>query len=824
MFEPTRRRVIEALSTGAAVLFGASQTTTATTQTQDDWVDITVPETAAVGEVVTITADVSVPDPQLVDEESELLLTLSAEGDQVDTERRTVETGDELQIDLEHTFETQDEQTVTVEGELEFNLVTYTADASAPIDVDLPERTIEGAVFPVPDQLTEDIDAYRDMVDEELLPHPFVVANAAELAVVFADVEPVEGTGVIDGLELLEPIEYEDLEFTVLKATNVTITQTGTDTTVAAVDADPDAYAFELVRLSEYYQSIAIRTRVEGEDGGNVSYSMTTGLLSESDLSPSALFNRAGERVRTALHDPTTANIEQLLDNQVEPFLHSGDFRTAFWQAAAPTVDGIVIPAGTKAREFLAEFDEDGIMLDESGKPLVTVVQISRDTTSYSDIPTLRSDADDGDLVTVDANCFQSTISMQETIEESTGCGEELVQVKDACVDIINDVVLHGGVAWNGLPESRDEILPVVGISSRDQLEPIQTETGEYQFVGEVVETSRIDDELPDAKALLIYRLDRLGNIDYEGIADDVQELIETRTSEFADVLQSQAEVTGDSLPVDEAFFDVSQLNPEETTVEINDGLDVSATVTNSGTRTDEQQIELRLEPDGNAIATRSMRLEAHETDTVTFENVTVDETGEYTHTVASADNAISGTLIVDDSGGETDPTAAFSINPASPTVGDEVTFDASGSSSPTRDIVEYRWDFTGDGQTDQTTTDPVVTYTYDEAGEYEVTLTVADTENQSDTTSKTVAVAAEGQGPPPVPGQENPPQDVTGDGLYEDIDGDGEFTIGDVQLFFQHRNADVVQANAEFFNFSGNDPDEVTIGDVQALFQRFQE
>ena len=74
------------------------------------------------------------------------------------------------------------------------------------------------------------------------------------------------------------------------------------------------------------------------------------------------------------------------------------------------------------------------------------------------------------------------------------------------------------------------------------------------------------------------------------------------------------------------------------------------------------------------------------------------------------------------------------------------------------------------------------------------------------------------GEGPPPVVG-EDPPQDLNGDGLYRDVDGSGEFSIADVQAFFQNRNSDAVQNNPEFFNFDGGDPAEVTIGDVQALF-----
>jgi subtilisin family serine protease len=74
----------------------------------------------------------------------------------------------------------------------------------------------------------------------------------------------------------------------------------------------------------------------------------------------------------------------------------------------------------------------------------------------------------------------------------------------------------------------------------------------------------------------------------------------------------------------------------------------------------------------------------------------------------------------------------------------------------------------------------------------------------------------ANGERPPPVVGGE-PPQDLTGDGVYEDIDGNGEFTVGDVQQFFQHRDSEAVRDNAEFFDLTGDG--QVSVGDVQRLF-----
>ena len=77
--------------------------------------------------------------------------------------------------------------------------------------------------------------------------------------------------------------------------------------------------------------------------------------------------------------------------------------------------------------------------------------------------------------------------------------------------------------------------------------------------------------------------------------------------------------------------------------------------------------------------------------------------------------------------------------------------------------------------------------------------------------------------GLPPVVG-ERPPQDPDGDGLYRDVNGDGNVNILDVQALFNGIDSDAVQENASRFNFSGRSPDEVTILDVQALFNELSQ
>jgi hypothetical protein len=69
--------------------------------------------------------------------------------------------------------------------------------------------------------------------------------------------------------------------------------------------------------------------------------------------------------------------------------------------------------------------------------------------------------------------------------------------------------------------------------------------------------------------------------------------------------------------------------------------------------------------------------------------------------------------------------------------------------------------------------------------------------------------------------GGNNLPTDTTGDGKLNDINGDGEFNIFDVQEFFINFETAPVQTAPALFNFDGSDPEspEINIFDVQSLF-----
>jgi PKD repeat protein len=75
-------------------------------------------------------------------------------------------------------------------------------------------------------------------------------------------------------------------------------------------------------------------------------------------------------------------------------------------------------------------------------------------------------------------------------------------------------------------------------------------------------------------------------------------------------------------------------------------------------------------------------------------------------------------------------PSACFTEYPESPYAGQMMTFDASCSQpgfdgDSVTQIMEYRWDFDGDGFIDLVTSSPTATYTYITPGTYTVSLTV---------------------------------------------------------------------------------------------------
>ena len=136
-------------------------------------------------------------------------------------------------------------------------------------------------------------------------------------------------------------------------------------------------------------------------------------------------------------------------------------------------------------------------------------------------------------------------------------------------------------------------------------------------------------------------------------------------------------------------------------------------------------------------------------------------------------------------------PTASFTHTPENPVINQPITFNASASYDPDGNIMNYTWNF-GDSNT-TTTTDPVITHFYSEAGSYEVTLTVTDNDGLTSSTNRIVMV---GCGDLNSDGEINMTDvyllldHVGNHGDYEamaDVNCDGSVNMGDVILLLNH-------------------------------------
>lgn len=90
-----------------------------------------------------------------------------------------------------------------------------------------------------------------------------------------------------------------------------------------------------------------------------------------------------------------------------------------------------------------------------------------------------------------------------------------------------------------------------------------------------------------------------------------------------------------------------------------------------------------------------------------------------------------------------TPPTAIIETDVSSGPVPLEVNFDASASTDPEDDIVDYQWDFDNDGEVDET--GDKASYTYSEIGEYEARLITTDSAGNTDETTVTIEVTEQG-------------------------------------------------------------------------------
>jgi PKD repeat protein len=119
-------------------------------------------------------------------------------------------------------------------------------------------------------------------------------------------------------------------------------------------------------------------------------------------------------------------------------------------------------------------------------------------------------------------------------------------------------------------------------------------------------------------------------------------------------------------------------------------------------------------------------------------------------------------------------PTAALKVTwPNGNEAPATLRFDASGSTDPDNNILDYSWDLVGGSNWDEYTASPILNYTFQTAGTYHVKVRVRDTELAADTFVYSTPIII--VDPPPPPPENEPP---VPDFLFAPSSGNSPLTV----------------------------------------------
>ena len=275
------------------------------------------------------------------------------------------------------------------------------------------------------------------------------------------------------------------------------------------------------------------------------------------------MFKNIGSKARTLSESaaqreegtaPSQEQIETALGSPQQSRITTFSLENRYWMSSQATVDGIVLDPAGEASKYIREYTDIPLAEEGENRPTLYVVEADYNPEGVDDVSSIRSNADslDGEVVEINARLFQGKISVEENLEEGTtaGCSPNNIntfpiptgQGQPICKNLRTDELLHAGAAWSTVPQSRDDVLPVLGVSSNRQDQRITRQNGTYNIVGEVVSSDRIDENLPDGSVLLVYDMEQTGDIDEQEVRSEGREIIKTKRNEIATRLRSQLE------------------------------------------------------------------------------------------------------------------------------------------------------------------------------------------------------------------------------------------------------------------------------------------
>lgn len=157
----------------------------------------------------------------------------------------------------------------------------------------------------------------------------------------------------------------------------------------------------------------------------------------------------------------------------------------------------------------------------------------------------------------------------------------------------------------------------------------------------------RVQGEDPDFLESQTITVDENGewSAEFDMTVAEIDQQVEASIRRGGTVLAEETILVTDP---EDPFFEVSDLDPQDVTVDRGDVIDVSATITNTGGAEDTQDVEFRV--GGETLASEEVTLDRDESEEVVFEGIEADLAGgDYEHGVFTDDDSQTATLTVEE-------------------------------------------------------------------------------------------------------------------------------------------------------------------------------
>lgn len=409
-----------------------------------------------------------------------------------------------------------------------------------PSPTPLPEVSLVGASFAVPDTIKDDVFSFRKTVTGIDLPsEAFLLATADDLYIVFAD-HSDKGLARVDGLLLPAQMQLFGMSIKVVLAKIVSFEKEGSLSTIREILGKPENYRFKLVKINAYRNQISLL--YDPDEQPHIEFPLTIGYITEKPVEVE-IVRKALEKAKEITLKVDEKLVMDLLEIKELQGLWIFNFEYEHWYSAQSITNGIVIPS---THQVFTIFEKSMPVLGKLLKISPIILYDVKTDLLYERVGSVvdlkkNSEKYQGKVVKLTVNSYGGYISVQEVIEHNTACGEEMAYIQDVgCVNLVADVRLNGFIVWNDIsvPPRNEEFLLATGVSSFHQDEQFIVASGNFELIGKVVSAKEISDSLPEDVALIIYSAKKVSELDFEKLATQIKDEIKGRVGELYWALQ----------------------------------------------------------------------------------------------------------------------------------------------------------------------------------------------------------------------------------------------------------------------------------------------